>query len=389
MKHTLLFVIGVLLATGLQMSCKTSDPECKSCGLQAPVKEGSIVVGESSYETKVWKQQNYDYQFAYATTKADPAKILDRIPAIALESNVEVAAVIFYTNKYADGLITDAQSIQDENTQAIGVYFIKENKLRFRFYLKENNAYRIIPELNAEVKAMSSNDLFDIYKIYFSENKEGAAIAITNEDVLFKTTYSKSHTLGYNISYLSRKALGSSAWRQTTGGPDCDAPCSGGHNCQNGLHGWSCDYTDEEENDGDQANVHLINGTPRNEVDSAYDIGLHYRLRDSFLMHYAIGQKYVDYYYGMTSTAYLSSDIVNNTLPFLKKINNIVYEWLVNNNTSQVLLTDDLATEADALLDLYMAAAPNPTEAAYFTDIKTDVAHFKGKTIAEILAEIQ
>ena len=140
MKHTLLFVIGVLLATGLQMSCKTSDPECKSCGLQAPVKEGSIVVGESSYETKVWKQQNYDYQFAYATTKADPAKILDRIPAIALESNVEVAAVIFYTNKYADGLITDAQSIQDENTQAIGVYFIKENKLRFRFYLKENNA---------------------------------------------------------------------------------------------------------------------------------------------------------------------------------------------------------------------------------------------------------
>ena len=121
-------------------------------------------------------------------------------------------------------------------------------------------------------------------------------------------------------------------------------------------------------------------------IDSAYDISLHYLFRDSFLNKYSIGRKYIDYYYRMTASSYLTIDILLNTPSYLIALNEKLNDILTGNH-NEILIDNEFKTQTLQLLNYYHDAAPDD-EKEFFADIANDVNTYSNKTIAEILEEI-
>lgn len=374
--------LGIYAAFTALTSCKQVSTECASCKSLPANSQKTVSIANGNYSMKVWNSEN-DYHFAYAETSSDLLKRTTSIVGNTLGSDENLATIVFYVNP----LPQDNATITTNDVLGYGMYFLKEGKLRYRFYLKSENQFKIIPELNCEVKAMSSNNIHDISNLYFGAGT--SALAITCRETLFMPNTSKSNSLEYNIQYLYRKIKPMVNGRTTQAYSGCVPPCSGSdHDCDNSSHGWSCDYTTTLEPAYKQATTLTNEGVvPQSLIDSAYNPTIEYNFRDSFLFAHSLTRKYVDYYYGITPEAYLTSAILSRMPAYLQKINAKAIQ-LLTNQTSVVLIDASFRDETIALLDLYIAAAPNATERGYFEDVENDVNHYTGKTIGEIMTTL-
>jgi hypothetical protein len=120
--------------------------------------------------------------------------------------------------------------------------------------------------------------------------------------------------------------------------------------------------------------------------DSSYDF------RDNFMDNYAIGQKYINYYYKLSNVGDIY-DVV--------KLNN-VYDWFIftknvfsvanklqYGNSSDIIVDSNFKTSAIAKINEYRALNTNAEMQAILNDIEADLNNFLGKTRAQILTEIQ
>lgn len=378
----LVVALGISAACMVFASCKhVTTTECTSCTNLPANSQKTVSIANGNYSMKVWNSD--DYHFAYTETSSDLLKRTTSIVGNTLGSDENLATIVFYVNP----LPQDNATITTNEVLGYGMYFLKEGKLRYRFYLKSGNQFKVVPELNCEVKAMSSNNIYDISNLYFGGGT--TALAITCRETLFMPNTSKSNSLEYNIQYLYRKLKPMRNGRTTQAYSGCVPPCSGSdHDCDNSTHGWSCDYTTTQEPAYKQAATLTDGGVvPQSLIDSAYNPTIEYNFRDSFLFAHTLTRKYVDYYYGITPEAYLTSAILSRMPAYLLKINTKAMQILTN-QTSVVLIDAAFRDETISLLELYKAAAPNATERGYFQDVENDVTHYTGKTIGQIMTTL-
>lgn len=375
----------VLISLLILAGCKQKGGECESCKNLPPDRSVVVTIANNRCNAKVWEGKS-NYHFAYVETNSAVLADALKITATTLETNTTLATVVLYLSNFPQV----ERSVVNKDVLGYGIYFLKEDKLRYRFYLKSARQFKIIPELNCEAQKMRSNDISDISNLFFGGQQSVFALGITCRDLLFMPNLSKSHTLGYNINYLYRK-MPQQVNGRVTALPvtNCQPPCSGGdQGCSNTLHGWSCDYTTTGENDAMQANALKDQNLESQEtIDKAYDMTLHYSFRDSFLLVHRLSKKYADYYYGMTPCAYLTSDILTKMPDYLQKVNAKISQLLSRQN-DVVLIDQQFKDETLGILKLYEAAAPNDEERAYFFDIENDVTRYAGRKIGDVVLQL-
>jgi len=389
MKQTLYLVSFVLMGT-IASSCKTEKDACQQCAQLPPSEQISLKVGGITTETKFWNEPSRPgYTFGYSEIKSprDFNKIVASLE-VPLLRNIDIAGLVVYT---AQDPSSGNNVLSGKDLLGYSYYYRKNNKLRHAFYLRESNgSFRVVSSLNGETRNLSSNNILGIARLYFLDDHEKVtAIAFRNDQVYLVSNVSKSNTVGYSIEYLLRQK-----YPNTSGKPysECAAPCSGAQDeCENTTHGWSCDHSTDEENDASQAAMASSLGIfSQEEIDAAYNLPLHYQFRDQFLWdRERLGHKYIDYYYNMTVTAYLTDSIIRYTVPFLQELNTKL-PLLINHSqhTNEVLIDANLAQKASFLLQLYKRKAPNSIESQWFSDIENDLQYYTGKTIGEIVADM-
>jgi len=354
----------------------------------APHENTKLKIGDSTFITKIWKHKKLEYKFAYTDVSLDYLNFFKSIKAEYLFSP-DMDIVVVYLNKY----LNESDIVNYQDVLGLAIYKKQEDYYKFTFYNIDNGAYNIIRELNCGATKLSSNDIFDIYSIFYPNQTKVTSLVLRNINSVIVNNKNKSHNLKENIKFLKRKSQSYSLkFRPPNPIPECEFPCpSGDAACEQGIDGiWNCDYTfDPPEVSYAQSNYLIENGSNPSFVDSAYDPGLQYWFRDSFLQKYSIGQKYIEYYYGMTASSYLTPQIMQHTPQLLNKLSNKIHDFLYNGNTSQVLIDSDTKTEAIYLLNLYYNEAPNQVQKAYFTDIINDVNIYSGKTFGQIIDMIE
>lgn len=266
-------VFFTLLAAGLFFSsCKQKTTnECAACKTVPPTRFGEVEVGTYKLQADIWKDADANYLYARSKTEEDVAGILSQIVFYQNPNASDIAAIALYLN----GELQTGDQIAKDRLLGYGVYYHRDNQLRYQFFLRENGAYHLIPELDCEARKLSTNDMYNTVELYFLNNEAPTTgYVIMNNDVFFRPNESKSHTMGYNLKYLLRKKQGNPMAKSTRPPTKCKIPCSGGeHECEETLHGLSCDKTSEEENDVAQATYALEElEQPASYVDSVYDI---------------------------------------------------------------------------------------------------------------------
>ena len=122
-------------------------------------------------------------------------------------------------------------------------------------------------------------------------------------------------------------------------------------------------------------------------IDKGHDV------RDSIMMSYAIGRKYIDYFYALSyfGNAFKSSINASNLLSHVQLAYKMfdISDKLKNGNNSDVLIDNTTRNLALSLISEYRHYSTNHELQIMLDDISNDMDHFLNKTRAQVLAEIQ
>lgn len=184
----------------LSCSSQNNRMEYNSCKTVEPHAISKIKVGDKSYDLKIWKEKNHNYQFAFCYSNVDFENLFNTINKPQLYSK-NIAITTLYMNKY----LGEKDEIKKENIIGIGIYKLYSDYYKFSFYKVVKNELYPVRELNCGATHLSSNDVLDIYSLFYSQEPTVTAVVLKEKSVMSINNKRKSHDLGENIKFFGRK----------------------------------------------------------------------------------------------------------------------------------------------------------------------------------------
>lgn len=192
-------------------SSQKSQQENRLCRPVEPHATSKIKVHDKNYDLKIWKEKNYNYQFAFSDSNVDFENLLNEINKPQLFSK-DIAITIFYVNKY----LAAKDEIKKENIIGIGIYKLYSEIYQFSFYNIVNDAIYPIRELNCRASHLSSSDVHDIYSLFYTNYPTVTALVFKEKSIPTINNKKKSHNLRANINFLMPKHTSSTGNSKTT-----------------------------------------------------------------------------------------------------------------------------------------------------------------------------
>ena len=160
--------------------------------------------------------------------------------------------------------------------------------------------------------------------------------------------------------------------------------CSGGYYC---ALGGDCPVCEDCNSNQSVVNQSLVTETVANAL---FDLDLHRKLKDDFLIHYSLGQKHIDYYYAISEFV-LSSDY--NTSIFLKMIEtlpsfNQSINKLLDENTvgTEILITQELSNDMKSIINDFKQMSDNEDFQYILNDFENDVNIISNKSKSDLIS---
>lgn len=387
-----LLIVGLSLSLSFsQTSCKQGEKQCSTCRVLPEDGKAKLAINGITYEMPFWETKEpgkQTYRTGMGNATAD--QLTGVIDWVKLPREQASKSIVLFTSKfYANG-----EQVDKADILGCQYYYVVNKKLMHRFYYMHNGEMVNVNSLTGESRGINFNNRYDLAQIYFSNYGNVFAFDLTN--IAVKYEKGKHNEVSAAISYMKKKM--GAGLRPPPGGDGvtCKIPCADKNatrECErNDPQPPSCDFDHEPTDEPMQAmkDASITNGhQSQPDADITFNFPLQYQLRDSILSRYAFGRKYAEWYYDLTGSAYVSDQIVLQTILVLNKFNTKI-NWMLDydNHLNDVLIDPTLKTDVSTLLNLMEAAAPNTTEKAIFVDARKDLNTYAGMTYQQFFTTI-
>jgi hypothetical protein len=127
-RRTAFIAMFILIPYLYSCSSQKSQQEYNSCKTVEPHATSKIKVGDKNYDLKIWKDKNYNYQFAFSYSNVDFESLFNTINKPQLFSK-DIALATLYIDKY----LGEKDEIKKENIIGIGIYKLYSDYYSFHF----------------------------------------------------------------------------------------------------------------------------------------------------------------------------------------------------------------------------------------------------------------
>lgn len=284
----------------------------------------------------------------------------------------DAGCFIIYTRE------VDSCQIYDSITAIATVRFLSNNKLYFQLFSVHSGVVSEISTYSMESDYITSAD------ILFFANEYNSNTCLFFE--IPRSGYSNSNP----INVLAKRIVDSSS-KLPPSDPSC-ASCGGGKgNCITENWTTRCDVIldsgcFEKRLNARGLSAGILTASTKFDEDTAYNF------RDNIMNKYAIGRKYISYYYKLSYLAGVYKCIDANNLSELIAIGGELYaicRKLRNGDDNDILITSSFKSMANSIIDQYKHISNNLELQSILVDIQHDLSNFEEKSRAEILLEIE
>lgn len=388
-----LLIAGLSLVLSFsQTSCKQGEKQCSTCRVLPENGKAKMAINGNTYELPYWEAAEpgkQTYRTGRGFVKGDQLRGI--IKWLDLPKEQAPANVVLFTSKFHK----DGEQVDKADILGCQYYYVVNRTLMHRFYYMHDGRMVNVGSLTGESNGINYNNRADLAEIYFSSYKTVFAFGLGDSSVEFGEC--KRNEVSAAIAYMKKKM--GAGLRPPPGGDGviCKIPCADKNatrECDddNKPYPPSCDFKHEPSDEPMQAmkDASVTNGhQSEQDADITFNFPLQYLLRDSVLSRYAFGRKYTEWYYDLTGSAYVSDQIVLQTILVLNSFNVKINGMLdYDNHLQDVLIDPTLKTETAKLLDLMEAAAPNATEKTIFVDARKDLNTYAGMTYQQFFTAI-
>ncbi len=299
---------------------------------------------------------------------------------------------LFSIALYCDSLVTQMQTISAKNVKGISIYDVSGRKIMHHLYVRDGiGKFHEVENVRIRVPGITSNHLHYYLQQYVFENPQNKSWISIDGD-LSKEIYNNSK------KYLTpfRLERRSGAKEQVHDKDECNSYDNCRHNppgiympCIKLTTGrYVCSATIPCS--GSEIYTALQNA---NRLERSFvNLDLMYRFRDEFLYQYNKGEDYIDYYYLLSSEyqGNISFALAIQTALVLRNFNGTL-DILIDpeNHLSEVPFTENVTNSLLSLLDAYSNITESADGQQALANIRADVLTFRGKTVEEILEELQ
>ena len=127
-------------------------------------------------------------------------------------------------------------------------------------------------------------------------------------------------------------------------------------------------------------------------AESLFDLALHRRLRDNLMVHYNIGEKYIEYYYaiaGFLQKEDYQLQTLYKIIATLPNFNSSVEKLLDQNyNGSDIIITESLKNDMFSIIADLKTVSNNADFQYILNDLENDLNAIKNKTKEQLLDEL-
>lgn len=302
---------------------------------------------------------------------------------------------IYYQNAEPEKI--DKQILQDE-IFALSIYeFNYNNEIVHKFYLKENNSF-VNKFCLLENTMNTSNQIFlvslykqemfrqnpigiynfsDVNEVFSEKNKNQR-----NEFELFKVV-TKHKMLDYarknSTVFRAAEPVFCVACAESAG-----SICDAGVYCSNETP--MCEKDEEEQ---DISMRGLLSST---NADILFNDELYYNLRDNLMLQYNIGEKYIDYYYAISSFVQKSDYDVSTLIKMistLPDLNNSIEKLLSNTNNNEIIITEQLKLDILSIINDLRTVSNNEDFQTILNELESDIIFLSNKTKTNLINDLQ
>lgn len=300
-------------------------------------------------------------------------------------SQSDIVGVVFYTQNEFE----EIASIDKKKVLALSVYYKFKGKLKHSLFLSESGNFKKVDSFDLYAKSIITDNI-----TYLFNEVSGLADNLCCYYVVMR----KKEVLHKSIDELGLKATTAIYKNNTKEVPgassgDCDSPCND--------NGCECEVWNLEEQLWDceecicqmivisSDSVTLANYST-NYINTYFDDNLYYTFRDSFMLNYTIGEKYVDYYYTLGSFLESSGEVTPTmmiqTASKMPTLYNVVNNLLYPSSNNTIVVTTETKNHLLSLIDIYDDLSSNTDYQWILEDITNDINLFHNKTYSEIMS---
>jgi hypothetical protein len=292
-------------------------------------------------------------------------------------STGNLLSVLYYSESAFD-------NIQLSNIRAVGVMINEGSKMRYRHFSRNpsTNSFSEIPGLNIAIDNYTNLDFELLLQEVASPNAQVASYLFATTEVEIKKGPQKAS----EATYLSKALI-----EMDLPLPDdakCAKPCERSPGaCNKSGSGDDIKYSCDECVKGQMrtfASDNSISFNPE-ELSDAFA----YKFRDSFLVNYAVGRKYFQYYYKLSYVVrayrpFTAGNFLQN-LTFAKNIYLLANRLQFGQNTD-IIVTSAFKSEATTMIDYYKTLSNNTEYNQILNSIKQDLILYENKPRSQVIA---
>jgi hypothetical protein len=398
-KYFILILAG-LISVFFIFSCNKKAEICKECQI---VPDGSKIMNIFLSQSSLKANVNYfsgskgkinGFQIGTSEIDKDAFFNLHELYQKCSENgSLPFVVVIYFPN-----LFSETDILVEKDFMGYSIFYVKNNKIYHSFYKRTGLVFTEISQLSLEVNSIQFEQLnFIINNVVPNElNQPRSYILLRNEEIKIQKLDHPRNVFSLHMPFLqqeysnfSTKDVGGG------GGKKCTSPCSnmddavcvsdpydGQLKCDAGI----CTI----DNQISILKNHSQSVSPP-DLYSSFNTNLLHDFRDVFLSKYISGQKYISYYYSIGS--YIRDDIplslcISTALFFLNHNSDIEKLLNPNDHMNEILINTTFANDINNLISSYESLSSDSYYLQMFEELRTDVNHYQGKTIQEILNEI-
>ena len=397
------FSIVIIIIITIFSCAKKDNPKCLSCEF--------IPDGSTTFRIKLLSNEEVVAKVNYFT--GEKAGITDHQIGISkIDNNSFEKLTEFVKNQtnsqstllsivlYFKGDFIETSEISSKNFTAFSFFQISNSKLYHKLYTKTEEGFEEIKAMNLEVDRIFFSNLDFVITRVIKENSNQmkSYLVLLNEDISSSPKLNQPRN-----EFLLKKQILSRLFNPNR---DIVPPGGGGHPvcpaqypCPGPVQDAYCDVYPNGQGECQpccsfncEQQIVADCDTVSPSLYLAFDTVLHHHFRDNFMYNYEIGRKYIDYYYAVSG--YLGGDIPLSlsieTAWLFYHYNDDIEHLLDTVGHSNDVLIDNAFEEAllDALRN-YKLLSSDSVYTNMFDEMIADIGKLKGKTIQEILNEIE
>ncbi|MFM2387595.1 MAG: hypothetical protein RL660_2352 [Bacteroidota bacterium] len=397
------FLATIVLFTAV--ACKKEKTECSTCTTSKPDAVATIVVGEpiaaTSFDMPIWDVfDNHKQEIAIA--RDQNSALISACKSFLLSNNLEPqpndVAFVLYTND----LLSQTKKVTASSLQGISEFHMIGSTLFHRMYKLENNRLTLINELTASTPNISYTTINKITKKLYAINGVSSSVVVLDGKAMNKTAFAKcADIFAYRLNaYFGNNTYSTSSKVAAAdddfgGGDKCGKPCTAKTDgtCLAARFEYApatCDKGKGLCARNRSVNFVATNGLlPNSAIANVPSVMSLYSLRDNLLSTSSFGQKYINYYYSLSSVDNLCGTNAAIALQSVQLLIN--YKYVIDNmmdpmvSGSTIIISPAAQADIIAYLNTLIANSNSNADIVILNDIINDVNAIAGLSKSQIL----